>query len=68
MRSQDGSVVVWIANAENKVEVRPIETLKALGNKWIVKTGLKDGDRVLLNGFQKTGPGAVVAPTVVTAY
>jgi membrane fusion protein (multidrug efflux system) len=68
MRNKDGSVVVWIANAENKVEVRPIETLKALGNKWIVKTGLKDGDRVLLNGFQKTGPGAVVAPTVVTAY
>jgi len=68
MRNQDGSVVVWVANAENKVELRPIETLKALGNKWVVTAGLKEGDRVLLNGFQKTGPGAVVAPTEVTLY
>ncbi|ADD67033.1 efflux transporter, RND family, MFP subunit [Denitrovibrio acetiphilus DSM 12809] len=67
MRNPNGSVYVWVAGADNKVEVRNIEIADAYEDKWIVQNGIKDGDRVLVNGFQKTGPGAVVSPTEVTS-
>jgi membrane fusion protein (multidrug efflux system) len=36
-----------------------------LGKNWIVRSGLKPGDRVVVNQIIKIRPGAVVAPTVI---
>jgi membrane fusion protein (multidrug efflux system) len=35
------------------------------GKNWIVRSGLKPGDRVVVNQIIKIRPGAVVAPTVI---
>jgi len=32
------------------------------GNNWVVSEGLNPGDRIVVAGFQKTGPGATVTP------
>jgi len=36
-----------------------------LGKNWIVRSGLKPGDRVVVDQIIKIRPGAVVAPTVI---
>ncbi|NUU03174.1 efflux RND transporter periplasmic adaptor subunit [Herbaspirillum robiniae] len=61
MRDASGSVV-FVVNADNKVEARPVKTGSALNNSWQVTDGLKDGDRVIVEGLQKVKPGAPVKP------
>jgi membrane fusion protein (multidrug efflux system) len=51
---------VFIVNKENKVEIRRIETGKAISDKWIVKKGLNEGDRVIVEGIQKVTEGLIV--------
>jgi membrane fusion protein (multidrug efflux system) len=60
-RDVNGSSV-FVAGAGNKVEVRPVKTEAARDNQWIVSEGLKPGDRVIVEGFQKLRPGAPVKP------
>ena len=49
-------------NAENKIEVRPIVATRTIGSSWLVDSGLKNGDRIVFQGFQRIRPGAVVNP------
>ncbi len=59
MRTLDGSLVMTV-DAEGKVAPRPVQTDGAYGAKWIVKSGLKAGDVVIVEGLQKAKPGATV--------
>jgi membrane fusion protein, multidrug efflux system len=47
---------------DNKVLVRSIVTSDRVGERWIVEQGLKPGDRVIVEGVQKTRSGMVVNP------
>jgi membrane fusion protein (multidrug efflux system) len=58
----DGKPTVSVVTPDNKVEVRPVTVSSAVGDKWIVTDGLKTGERVILEGFQKVQPGMVVKP------
>jgi membrane fusion protein (multidrug efflux system) len=51
---------VQIVNAENKVEQRRITTLSTQGDKWIIASGLADGDRIIVSGIQSAPVGALV--------
>jgi membrane fusion protein (multidrug efflux system) len=71
-RNQKGQATAMVLNAENKVEPRILTTSNAQGDKWIVTSGLKAGDRVIVEGLQKVKPGAPAvaveaAPTVAGA-
>jgi membrane fusion protein (multidrug efflux system) len=59
MRTIDGSIVMTV-DAEGKVAPRPVKTDGAYGQKWIVSSGLKAGDTVIVEGLQKVKPGAPV--------
>ncbi|BBG59753.1 Acriflavine resistance protein A precursor [Providencia rustigianii] len=61
-RTPQGDAQVMVVGAENKVEVRKVKAGQAIGNKWLVTEGLKDGDRVIVLGLQKIKPGMVVVP------
>jgi len=61
MRDLNGSSVL-VVDADNKVAARPVKTGAAQGDSWIVTDGLKAGDRVIVEGLQKTKPGAPVKP------
>lgn len=61
MQTPAGSAVL-VVDAENKVTSRPIKTGSSHDNSWIVESGLKAGDRVIVEGLQKVQPGAVVTP------
>lgn len=59
-RTARGEGSVFIVGAGDKVEPRLIETGDAIGNRWLVLSGLKPGDRVILDNLQKIRPGAPV--------
>ena len=61
MHGTDGASVL-VVGADGKVAARPIKTESAQGDKWIVSQGLKAGEQVIVEGFQKTKPGATVKP------
>lgn len=58
-RTAQGATVMLVG-ADEKVVVRPVKADTAQGNAWIVSEGLKAGDKVIVDGFQKIKPGAAV--------
>jgi len=64
-RDLTGRASVLVVNADNVVEKRPVELARALGNRWLVDSGLQPGERLVVDGFQRIKPGDKVAPQVV---
>jgi membrane fusion protein (multidrug efflux system) len=62
IRGADGKLSVWVVNKENKVTPKSISVEKAIGDKWLVKEGVQAGDIIVLKGFQKIAPGALINP------
>ncbi len=56
------SATVMLVDADNKVTVQKIKADSSQGNSWIVSEGLKQGDRIIVEGMQKAKPGATVKP------
>ena len=63
--NQKGEPTTLVVNADNKVELRPLVTERAIGDKWLVTDGVKAGDRVIVEGVQFAKPGATVKPEEV---
>jgi membrane fusion protein (multidrug efflux system) len=61
VRSPEGSSV-WIVGADNKVQAQPVVATANEGQNWVVSSGLKGGERIIVEGFQKAKPGATVNP------
>ncbi|MCW7547907.1 efflux RND transporter periplasmic adaptor subunit [Photorhabdus sp. APURE] len=59
-RTPRGEATVMVVGANEKVEPRIITTNQAIGDKWLVTSGLKAGDRVIVTGLQKIKPGIPV--------
>jgi len=54
---------VTVVNADGSTAPRPVELAGQVGNSWLVKSGLRAGERVITDGWQKLGmmpPGARV--------
>ena len=51
---------VQVVNAESKVEQRRVTTLSTQGDKWVVTSGLADGERIIVSGIQSAPIGAQV--------
>ena len=64
IRQANGSVLVFVVDEQNVVNPRPVELGDAVGNRWVVLSGLNAGEKVMIEGFQKIRPGAQVSPTV----
>ena len=66
MQSAKGRFV-YVLNAENKAQINPVEVGEILADKAVLSTGLKNGDRVVIDNLQKIRPGAVLIPRGETA-
>jgi membrane fusion protein (multidrug efflux system) len=51
---------VYVVGAEGKAEVRPVQVGEWAGESWVISEGLKAGDRVIVDGVLKIGPGVPV--------
>jgi membrane fusion protein (multidrug efflux system) len=52
LRNARGDPYVFIANAEDKVEMRMLTLEREVGDQWLVSDGVKAGDRVIIEGVQ----------------
>ena len=55
--------VVYVVGADNKVALRSITLGDRVGPDYIVTEGVKDGERIIVEGLQKVRPGDTVNPT-----
>src|SRR5262249_40619758 len=61
-RNDTGGSEVYVVRADNRAILQTIRTGRQLEDEWLVLDGLKPGDRVVVEGFQKILPGDVVTP------
>ncbi|MFM0321644.1 efflux RND transporter periplasmic adaptor subunit [Caballeronia glebae] len=57
---QKGTAQAMVVDSDNKVALRPIVTSGTYGQNWVVDSGLKPGDRVIVEGIDKARPGMPV--------
>jgi membrane fusion protein (multidrug efflux system) len=61
-RGPTGDATAMVVGDGDKIEVRNLKTGRAIGAQWLVTEGLKDGDRVVVQGLQKIKANSVVRP------
>jgi membrane fusion protein (multidrug efflux system) len=59
-RASDGSASVLIVGTDGKVAQTAVTANNANGADWVITSGLKAGDRVIVSGSQKAHTGALV--------
>jgi membrane fusion protein (multidrug efflux system) len=65
LRNPAGEPSVQIVDADNKIVKRPVELGQAVGNRWLVISGVTSGEKVMVDGFQKARVGQTATATVV---
>ncbi len=72
-RDSAGIPMVLLVDAEQNVSQQPVELGAAINDRWVVNSGLKAGDRIIVEGLQHARPGekvevdASVAPVAQAA-
>ena len=61
-RDPRGGATALVVNAQNKVEQRNVTTDRVIGDNWIVTSGLKPGDKLIVEGLLNLRPGSTVKP------
>ena len=51
---------VYVVNEKSQAQARPVQAGEWAGDAWIITEGLKGGERVIIDGLMKLGPGAPV--------
>lgn len=59
-RTPRGMATVYVVNAKGEAESREVTAETAVGNDWLVTSGLKPGERVIVQGLIAVKPGAKV--------
>ena len=65
-RDARGNATAWVVKPDNTVELREIETLRTVGNAWLVGKGIEAGERVVAEGTQQMRNGIQVKPVEAT--
>ncbi len=61
-----GSYLVAVVDADNRVSIRSVEVGPQVGTLWVVTHGLEPDERVVVIGAEKVQTGTVVAPVPYT--
>jgi membrane fusion protein (multidrug efflux system) len=65
-RNAKGEATALFVTPEGKVEQRVLAVDRSVGNNWLVSSGVKDGDRVIVEGTQLVRSGQDVTAVEVT--
>lgn len=60
-----GKNFVFLVNKDNQVNRVPVILGRGIGNMFVINGGLKKGDRIMLEGFQKFQEGMKIQPVNV---
>ena len=59
-RDPKGTPFVWVVSAQGKVDRRLLSINRAVDNQWLVDSGLKTGEHIVVEGLHEVRSGAVV--------
>jgi len=59
-RDEKGQATTMVIGADNKVQVRTLQTSRSIGENWLVTGGIKPGDKVIVEGGMMLRPGMPV--------
>jgi RND family efflux transporter MFP subunit len=62
-----GSYQLAVVDSNNKVNIRIVTVGERVGNQWIVDSGVKPGETVIVEGVQKVRDGSTVTPKPLTS-
>jgi membrane fusion protein (multidrug efflux system) len=62
-----GSFQLAVVGSDNKVSVRIVKVGERVGTEWIIDSGVKQGEMVIVEGVQKVRDGVSVNPKRLTA-
>ena len=51
---------VYVVDEKSTAQPRPVQAGEWVGDRWVIASGLKGGERVIVDGVMKIGPGAPV--------
>ena len=57
-----GTHEIAVVGADNKVTIRTVTLGDTVGHQWIVRDGVKPGERAIVEGLQKVRTGMIVDP------
>lgn len=60
-----GKKFVYVVGVDDTIEYRTVTLGPLIDGLRVVRTGIKPGDRIVINGLQRVRPGAKVAPQMV---
>lgn len=66
-RDAKGDATVWVVGNDGKVAQRSVKLGDAVGDRWVATSGLKAGEKVVVEGTQKVSAGASVKAVEVDA-
>lgn len=66
-RNARGDATVMVVNEKSQAEQRNVVATQAIGDKWLISEGLKEGDQVIVSGLQRARPGTRVTIAPVLA-
>jgi multidrug efflux system membrane fusion protein len=56
---------VFVVGKDNKAEYREVTLGPVVDGLRVVRTGLKPGEKIVVNGLQRVRPGAPITPQIV---
>ncbi|WDJ96874.1 efflux RND transporter periplasmic adaptor subunit [Xanthomonas campestris pv. incanae] len=59
-RNGAGKPTAFVVGADNKLQLRVLETDRAVGDQWLVRSGLKTGDQLVVDGLSRARDGVQV--------
>jgi membrane fusion protein (multidrug efflux system) len=62
-----GHYALAVVGPGDVVEIRPVQMGARQGPSWLVKSGVKPGERIVVEGLLKARQGTVVRPTLVAS-
>jgi membrane fusion protein (multidrug efflux system) len=62
IRDTKGLPTAWVVGKDDKAELRNLTVSRAVGNDWLVTSGLRPGDELIVEGTLKVQPGITVKP------
>jgi membrane fusion protein (multidrug efflux system) len=60
IRNATGKPQAYVVGKDGKLQLRELHTERAIGDQWLVTSGLQAGDALVVTGQQKAQPGVLV--------
>lgn len=62
LRDPTGNATAYVLAADSTVEVRQLTLTRTVGDRWLIASGLNDGDHLIIEGTAKIRAGQKVVP------